>query len=202
MCIWMDGGLADNIGLRAIADEYRQGFIRKRINFGEIEKLVIIAVNARTAPSEGLDTRARPPGLLAVAYKTATISLDNYSFETVEMMRELAGERERAQRVLEDCQQEIDARCPGSPPLPPLAGGHMKPYVIELNFDGVTDPAERECFLSLPTNFALSQHQVTALIEVAAELLDAHPKFQELLQELGKSPQVVPTRTTNCRQNP
>jgi NTE family protein len=46
----MDGGLADNIGLRVISDEFRRGFIRERINSGAMKKLVIIAASARVAP--------------------------------------------------------------------------------------------------------------------------------------------------------
>jgi NTE family protein len=199
----MDGGLADNIGLRAIVDEYSRGFIRDRLS-GTIKKLVIISVNARTAPSEDLDTRQRPPGLATVAYKTATVSMDNYSFETVELMRELAGEREKAQLAWKHCQEALDARCPGKPPLPPLAGGDLESYVIELNFDGVKDQKERQCFLGLPTSFVLPRHQVTALIEMAGELLDAHPKFQELLQALNVRPDSVksPTRTARCVPSP
>lgn len=196
----MDGGLADNIGLRAIADEYRRGFIRERVH-GRIKKLVVIAVNARTAPLEDLDTRERPPGLKAVAYKTATIAMDNYSFESVELMRDLSEERERAQRVRRDCQAQIDARCPGKPPLDPLAGGDLESYVIEINFDGVPDRAERECFLGLPTSFSLRRDQVTALAEVAGELLDGHPRFQALLRALGLDPAAAksPPRAARCR---
>lgn len=79
----MDGGLADNLGLRAVADEYRRGFIRERVS-GKIDRLVIIVVNSKNNPAEGLDQKESPPGLKDVAYKTATISMDNYTFETVE----------------------------------------------------------------------------------------------------------------------
>jgi hypothetical protein len=72
--------------------------------------------------------------------------------------------------------------------------------VIELNFDGVKDPKERDCFLGLPTTFALPRHQVTALIEVAGELLDAHPEFGRLLGALNIRPQTVqsPPRSSRC----
>ena len=199
----MDGGLADNIGLRAVIEEYARGFIRDRLS-GGIKKLVIIAANARTTPPEDLDTQEGAPGLGAVAYKTATISMDNYSFETIEVMRELAAEREKAQRTLNDCQDALKARCPAAPPLTPLAGGDLKSYVIELNFEAVKDPQERECFLALPTSFALRRDQVTALVEVAGELLDADPTFQKLLQDLSVRPDTVrtPSRTALCRRNP
>ena len=35
----MDGGLADNIGLRAVADAYARGFIRRRMNDGAVKTL-------------------------------------------------------------------------------------------------------------------------------------------------------------------
>jgi predicted acylesterase/phospholipase RssA len=195
----MDGGLADNIGLRAIADEYRRGFIRDRLA-GRIKKLVIVAVNARTAARQDLDRKERPPGLVDVAYKTATISMDNYSFESVEIMRELAEEREKAQRAVRDCQAQLDARCPGRPPLTPLAGGDLKSYVIEINFDGIADPGERDCFLGLPTTFALPRGQVDALVDIAGALLEAHPVFQALLRDLGIDPASVPSRPpARCR---
>ena len=199
----MDGGLADNIGLRAITDEYRRGFIRKRINTEKIDKLVIIAANARTAPPEDLDKHRHPPGLVDVALKTATISMENYSFDTVEMTRELTEQRAQSQRELENCQSNINARCPGSPALPPLAGRNLRSYVIELNFEGIENPQEQECFLSLPTSYSLSHQQVIALINIAGELLETHPKFKELLQDLGAKSEPVGARakTTHCQQN-
>ena len=197
----MDGGLADNIGLRAVADEYRRGFIRERINGNKIEKLVFIVVNAKTEPHENLDTRESPPDLSAVAYKTATISMDNYTFDTVELVRELAEERMRTQRTLLQCQKAIDDRCPGKPPLPALAGSGLEIYVIEINFDAVKDERERDCFLNLPTTFSLPSQQATALVEVAGELLNAHPKFQKLLDDLGVKPGPVRSeaRTAYCQ---
>jgi NTE family protein len=52
----LDGGLADNIGLRSILRAYDRsdGFIAQRINAGHIKRLIVIAVNARTDPPEQL----------------------------------------------------------------------------------------------------------------------------------------------------
>ena len=46
----MDGGLADNIGLRAVNDLYLRGGIRKKMNSGEIKRLLVIVVNAKNEP--------------------------------------------------------------------------------------------------------------------------------------------------------
>ncbi len=183
----MDGGLADNIGLRAIENAYRRsnGFIRKLLNDGRIKKLAIIVVNARTEPQEALGRQESPPGLGTVAYKTATISLENYSFETVELMKDLLEERRKAQRDLEACQRLLDQRCPGGPRLPALPAV-VEPYVVEVNFEAIPDAERRKYFLELPTSFNLSPDQVQALITVGQELLDRSPEFRRLLQTLGQ----------------
>ncbi|MBS3779776.1 MAG: hypothetical protein KGY41_05240 [Desulfovermiculus sp.] len=55
----MDGGLADNIGARAVLDAYDRGFIRTRINQGAIDQLVVIVVNARTKSEDTLSIREK-----------------------------------------------------------------------------------------------------------------------------------------------
>jgi NTE family protein len=181
----MDGGLADNIGLRPIEAAYRRssGFIRRLMNEGEIEKLVIIVVNAGTQSVDTISAKESPPGVDVVAVKTATVAMGNYSAETVEVLKELRETRERAQRNLAACQRRL-ADCPGAPPLPRLAS-EIEPYVVEINFEAIPDPARRDWFWHLPTSFALTREQVDALLAVGPELLGAAPEFKELLESLA-----------------
>ena len=182
----MDGGLADNIGLRPIEAAWRRtsGFIRKLLNDGAIEKFVIIVVNARPDSGDTISKKESPPGLGVVAVKTATIAMDNYSFETIEVMKELRDMRERAQRNIAACRQRL-AACPTAPPLPGLAA-EIDPYVIEVNFEAIHDPERRKYFLTLPTSFTLSRDQVDALLQIGPELLRAEPEFKELMRSLGQ----------------
>jgi NTE family protein len=181
----MDGGLADNIGLRPIEAAYRRtsGFIRKLLNEGEIEKLVLIVVNAGTESADTISSKESPPGLKVVAVKTATIAMDNYSVETIETMKELRDNRVRAQRNITACWQRL-AECPGAPRLPGFAGD-IEPYVVEINFEAIPDPARRTYFLRLPTSFSLTQEQVDALLKIGPELLEAAPEYKELLESLA-----------------
>jgi hypothetical protein len=183
----MDGGLADNIGLRALENAYRRsnGFLRKLLNEGEIETLVLVVVNARTEPQEQLSRQEHPPGLVTVGYKTATISLDNYSFETVEVMKDLQRARLQAQQDIEACQRLLDERCPGGPRLPTFATP-VDSYVMEVNFEAIQEEERRTFFLNLPTSFALPPDAVHALINVGQELLDQSHEFQRLLQAIGR----------------
>ena len=180
----MDGGLADNIGLRPVESAYRRssGFIRKLISDGAIEKLVLIIVNARPDSGDTISKDESPPGLGVVAVKTATIAMDNYSVETIEVMKDLRDARVKAQRNLAACQEALD-HCPHPPKLRRLAAD-IEPYVIEVNFEAIPDAERRKYFLTIPTSFALSKDQVDALIKIGPALLDNQPEFKEFLESL------------------
>lgn len=182
----LDGGLADNIGLRHVIDSVRDpsrpGGIRQLMNQRKIEKFVVIIVNAKTSPPQNIDRKKDAPHLLDVAVKTATISMDNYSFETIELMKDVKDAREQAQRAIEDCQGVLAESCPVAPRLPALKG--MDFYIIEISFESIDDPKEREWFLSLPTNFSLKPAVVDRLVEKGGALLKNSEEFQRLIEEL------------------
>lgn len=182
----MDGGLGDNIGLRPIEAAYRRtsGFIRKLINDKEIEKFVVIVVNAHTVGKDIMSKDESPPGLATVGLKTATIAMDNYSVETIEAMKDLGAERLKAQKNIAACQKRLD-QCPGVPQIPKLAGD-IDPYVIEVNFEAIPDPEQKKYFLGLPTSFSLEKDQVQALIDIGPQLLEQSPEFQKFIQGLGQ----------------
>ena len=139
----MDGGLADNIGLRAVYDLYVRANIRSKINAGKIKRFMTIVVNSKADNPAKIYQKESPPGLMTVGFKTATLSLDNYSFETKEMFKELAAQRIRDQAALKACQQIINQNCSDKFKIPPLAGGQLKLYVADLTFDNIspTSPA-------------------------------------------------------------
>ena len=182
----MDGGQGDNIGLRPIEAAYRRtsGFIRKLINDKEIEKFVVIVVNAHTVGEDIMSKDESPPGLATVGLKTATIAMDNYSVETIEAMKDLGAERLKAQKNIAACQKRLD-QCPGVPQIPKLAGD-IDPYVIEVNFEAIPDPEQKKYFLGLPTSFYLEKDQVQALIDIGPQLLEQSPDFTAFLEGLGR----------------
>jgi NTE family protein len=181
----MDGGLADNIGTRAVLDAYERGFIRTRINAGKIKYLVFIVVNARTQSEDTLSREESPPGVLTVAEKTATVAMDNYSFESIDRVRlELKG-RVQTQKDLEAANQRLAEYCPQAPKFPTFKTP-VDTYVIEINFRAAAlipgeDP---RYYLDLPTSFKLDPEQVDKLIAIGPKLLKASPQYQCLLKVL------------------
>ncbi len=182
----LDGGLADNIGLRGIleASDTERGFILPRLNAGRIKRLVVIAINARTDPPEHLSRQARTPGTGEVFAKTATVSMGNFSVETLGLARSRHEAREQAQTDILICNKAL--RACGGTPFPELAGS-VRTCFIEIDFEGLP-PGRREAFLSLPTTFALPRAQVDDLIMAASELLDSSPDFTRLVGALRGEP--------------
>jgi predicted acylesterase/phospholipase RssA len=179
----MDGGLADNIGLRAVEDLYMRGDIRKKINNGAIRRLLVIVVNAKTSPQETLDRDESPPGLATIALKTCTISMDNYSFETVEAIKKIFSDRIQAQQNIAACQKQLDEHCRDGYTLPRLAGSGMKLYVADISFDNLSDEGEKAFLKNLPTSFHLEKDQVDRLISAGRLLLREHPELKAFIEE-------------------
>lgn len=168
----MDGGLADNIGLRAITNAYEQGngFI-SRIR-SSIDRLVIIAVNARTVSKDKISDSHHTPHIIpSVAMATATIAMDNYSADTVDSVTRLATELKQAKEDSAKFGGKVKLHAP-------------EPYVIELSFEAIPNPRTRQDFYGIGTNFGLCADQVKALINMGCVLLKNDPKFRCMLEDI------------------
>jgi NTE family protein len=182
----LDGGLADNIGLRSILRAYDRsgGFIAQRINAGHIKRLIVIAVNARTDPPEQLSRQERSAGLVDVFMKTATVSMESLSADTIDYAINRQNEREQAETNVRLCNQRLTG-C-GAQPFPSFAQD-LRTCFVEISFEGLPSPA-REEFLNLPTTFSLPEESLKKLIDVAGTLLDGSSSFQKLLRALRGEP--------------
>jgi NTE family protein len=194
----MDGGLSDNIGARSVYDAFARGFIRERINDGRIKQFVVIIVNARTQSQEDLGKEESPPGLKTVFSKTATISMENYSYETVALMAESLKQRLQAQKDIAACQKLLKKSCPAAPAIPAFKSD-IDPYVIEINFAGAAglENEDPNYYLNLPTSFKLDKKQVNRLVGIGPKLLLASPQFQCLRRVLDAEANGMP-RPSEC----
>lgn len=194
----MDGGLSDNIGARAILDAFDRGFIRTRINQGAIRQLVLIVVNARTQSEDQLSRKEKPPGFFTVAEKTATVAMDNYSYDSVTELREALYARVQTQKDEQACVALLSKYCPQAPKPIPFAAD-IDPYVIEINFEATSQISGEDprYYLDLPTSFKLSKEQVAKLIAIGPKLLQVAPQYQCLLKVLAAEAEGRP-RPESC----
>jgi len=183
----LDGGVADNIGLRGPLASIRSNdpdlSVLRRINNGGIDHLVVIIVDAKTKQDDDIDERPSPPGLKTVLTKIATVPLDNYSFDTVQALRDEFKRWESDSRHYKDCKETLESVCtdaemPFDPPR------EVKLYPIYVGFDQISDAEKRHYFQTMKTSFSLPDQQVTDLRKIAGTLLDKSDEFQKLKTEL------------------
>ncbi len=176
----VDGGVADNLGLRAILDRVLlKGSVWEAIKGTRNENLhkaVIIVVNAETQPEPKWDRSEGIPPLGAMMSAYSSISIERYNEETIALLKESVKAWEDEIKA-ERCKGEADSTQPGS-------CGDIQFYVVEVKFDVLKDETERMYFKRLPTSFKLSPKKVDQVRDVAHRLLVGSDEFQKLLRDL------------------
>lgn len=183
----LDGGVADNIGLRsvmvAIGSNDPTWSLLNKMNKGEIKKIVVIVVDARTEPKVKMDRTPRSPGLFTIVDNIASVPMSNYSFDTVQMLLDTFDTWTREARYYNDCEGVLKEKCPRAamPDKPPVP---VDTYGIYVGFDQIRDQKEKEYFLNMPTAFCLKKKEVDDLRAIGQEILDESGEFQRFLDGL------------------
>jgi NTE family protein len=89
----LDGGLADNLGLRGPVETVSViGSVRRMLadkeNLKQVDKFVIIVVNAANKIDHGWDRSRAAPSALQVALALIDVPISRYTFETMETFRQ------------------------------------------------------------------------------------------------------------------
>jgi len=171
----MDGGLSDNLGLRgpfqAVTTNDSPWSILKLANLGQLGRLMVIAVNAKTTKQRTWDEESRPPGIGAVLTVVTNGPMDDVSSDIVEMIEDHFGQMKQLARTVDSCNKRITKDCPNAKQI-------INPIITdftfaELTFDDIPDPRLRRCLQELPTTFYLPRKTVE-LLRVAAGYLLMH----------------------------
>jgi NTE family protein len=184
----VDGGVSDNIGVRGVLEALEElaasGAFRSEVGFGTIDRVVLFVVNAHSAPRTDWDRREKPPGMFTQMMQSAGVPLQRYSFETVETMKDRAEmwARQRELRVARE-------RLAGATAAEAAAKvRNVELNVLDISFDAIADPEERQRFLSLPTSFSLPADDVDGLREVAGKLMRQSLDYGVIVDALGGTP--------------
>jgi NTE family protein len=176
----LDGGVADNLGLRAILDRtVARGSaweFFKGTPLENVRKVVFFVVNAETETDTKWDRSESIPPFGAMFSSYSSIAIERYNQETIALLKESVkswADEIKAQR----CKGGALSTAPGS-------CGDIEFYVIEVKFDALKDEKERTYFKRLPTSFKLAPEQVDKLRDVAHRILVQSEEFQRLLNEL------------------
>ena len=207
----LDSGIADNMGIRIATLPF---IVRDtpwsqadRLLDGTIRRLIVIIVDAKPKGHFAGDLKQKPPGASTSIKTSASKPLGNYSYETVNMIREglnkaqgtlnaFGQQREQCDAVAETscadlgggkaCREQITADCYAQfgvtdAERPP----DVELYLLHVSFESIDDQARRERFQGIPTVLQLPRETVDELINVAPELVESIPDFQRLVEDLG-----------------
>jgi NTE family protein len=178
---FVDGGITDNLGLRAIYDITQASgggaMFMEKYQRQPPRRIVMIVVDASTEADNDMYTSNKTPSMKQTIGAMTDMQLHRYNAATLELLN---GTINRLSQQL-------------STPEAPVT-----PYFILLNFEDIQDPKRLEYFNRIPTSFHLEDEQVDRLIEVGGELLRNNPEFRRLLSDLqADRPQInkqAPTR--------
>ena len=164
----VDGGITDNLGLRAIYDiiEVAGGPRRllRSVGAKPASRLVIVSVNASTRVGSDMEASARAPTLEQTANAVTDIQLHRYNASTVELL----------QASIQRWAQEL------STPAAPVAS-----YFVQVDFEAIAESERQVYFNRIPTSLALSGEQVDQLIAAGRELLRDNVEFRRFVKDLG-----------------
>jgi len=185
----VDGGLADNLGVRAILEAmgefetnaaFREAFHLQLASVAR-RRVVLIVVNSLAVPRTNWDKSESPPGMASQLLKSSGVPMARYTAESIDLMKDMVyrWQTERELKILQarlagESEAQAEARI-----------SKIDVFAINIGFEQIADPKERNHFMSLPTSFVLKPEQVDQLRAVAATLLHQSEEYRRLLKDLG-----------------
>jgi len=166
----VDGGVTDNLGLRAIYELIEgaggaTAFLKK-IDSKPVRRFAVISVNASTDPDYRMDLSAKQPSMEKTISAVTRLQFQRYNAATLELL----------QHSIKQWAAELST--------PDKA---VESYFVQVNFSGINNPERREFFNRIPTRFSLSADQVDKLITAGHELLRNNPTYQQFIADLKAS---------------
>ncbi|NTW38101.1 MAG: patatin-like phospholipase family protein [Syntrophobacteraceae bacterium] len=176
----VDGGVADNLGLRAALERIAlmgdPWTSLKHAKMENVHKIVYVVVNAETEIDDKWDRHEKIPPFGAMLDSYSSIAIERYNMETVALLSESFA------RWAEEIRR---GRCgSGAVSTEPGSCGDIEFYLVQVRFDALEDEAERSFLKRLPTSFVLKPEEVDRLRNAARRILSESREFQRLLRDL------------------
>ena len=174
----VDGGLADNLGVRRLLDRALSGggmgstFSEVRITPGSIKRLVIVTVNAERDPARRIDESDKVPTTTEVVDALLFGTGNRATGETQAYLDDVAG------RWREEIRGGRRERLRGFSPDAEI-------FLIQVNLRDAPASEQRQSLLQVPTAFSIGDAEVTQLIAAGREVLRSDKEFQALTRSLG-----------------
>jgi NTE family protein len=160
-----DGGTVDNLGIRALVDGLQSNVhdpnLLGRIQVGEVERVLLISVNAAGEPENDMERRKADVGVFELISSAVNAAIDTTTGDSQDMVKTLLQRR----------RQDF-----GAPPW-------YDPVLI--SFEYLPDRVQARCLKNVPTRLQLSPGEVNAVRQAGADLLTQSSAFQAFLAEFA-----------------
>jgi NTE family protein len=182
----VDGGVSDNVGMRGVLDALQllEALHAAGIPtpLDHVRRIIVFVVNSLSSPPTKWDESESPPGTLDILLKATGVPIDHYSYEAVELLKDIAArwEKDRKTRDLAGCSTNKD-----SPICKEVRVPQAEIYAIDVSFAALPDAKERGFLNQQPTSFVLTPEAVDRLRAAAGTIIMASPEFQRLLKDVG-----------------
>ena len=162
----VDGGVADNLGLRAFYELFElQGDLQntlRSINHADVKQILMIAVDSHTKPNSPWALKRLNPSLPQVLGSVSAVQIGRYSRDTMEIVN----------NGFYKWTDELNK------------AGHPVTFdFVEVSFANVQNEDDRTRLFEIGTSFSLSNEEVDLLIASARQVLRQSFAFQDFLNE-------------------
>lgn len=166
---FVDGGITDNMGLRAMSDVITfsggiEAYLQRK-DEAPPDALVLISVDASTAPEREMDSTRKQPSVAESVGSLSSVQLHRYNVATVAMV----------ENEIESWAEQLST-----------PEHQVKSYFVEVSFENIESPQLQLFLNKVPTSFRLSDDQVDQLIASARGLLKKEPAFKQFLSDQGQ----------------
>lgn len=178
----VDGGIADNLGLRAMLERVQLFGTRQLDTTNSPKHIVVILVDAAVKPRKPIDQTYEKPSVATTVNAIADVQIARYTSETRALVQELLKELQESERA---------------------RGNSTQFHLVEVRFSSEKREEVNRYLNALPTSLELPNEEIDLLIAAGRSLLRQNPEFQEFLKSgdvLGKMVDTRPaTKGRDCK---
>ncbi|MFC1765338.1 patatin-like phospholipase family protein [Planctomycetota bacterium] len=150
----VDGGIADNLGLRSFYDTFvlagspQQAL--EAMGHGDVEKIVIISVNSAAQHEAKWPRKRSAPSLFKTLNSVSGVQIDRYTMDTIDIVSYAFSQWAKQ---LSTTERPVSFE------------------FVEVSFEGIQDEQERTYLNSIGTNLGLSDEKIDHLIAAGRQVL-------------------------------